>query len=394
MTNVLLICSEMSATVSETKKSLTELKNRGYFNLKVIKAVNINKSILEWCDVLYAVRPTESFDQHLFKYARNKGIYVIEIFDDDFLSLGSDYGSEGQGFWWGRKKAVVKILKNTDCLIASNRHIIEKYGKIGSIKDTYVSHTPMRADKFVKPSINEGKVKIVYYVNDGTTGMFDKYIRPALPFIAKEMADRVSFYFLALRPDMSEFDGKLEYHYVPHMTFEKFLLYLKDQKFDIGLAPLDDSEFSKSKYINKFVEYTRSGVAGIYSDCELYRSVIENGLNGILCADSVDSWGMAIKNLADNPEKRFDIANNAQKYAKEHFEEDKVLEKLVAGVPALKNYKAPKHTISNVRLVIIKLYYTMFFRPCGWIYTLYSCTKNGKADVIVSRLKRKVLKRT
>lgn len=391
MTNVLLICAESNATTAETKKCFTELENRGYFHLKTVKSVNIDKSILEWCDVLYVVRPTESFDQHLFKYARSKGIYVIEIFDDDFLSLGSDYGNEGQGFWWGRKRAIIKILKNTDCLVASSKHIIEKYGKIGNIKDTYVSHTPMKVNRFVKPSINEEKVKIVYYVNDGTTGMFDKHIRPVLPFIVKEMADRVSFYFLALKPDLSEFNGELEYHYVPHMTFEEFLLYLKEQKFDIGLAPLDDSEFSKSKYINKFVEYTRAGVAGIYSDCELYRSVIKNGYNGILCADDADSWGIAIKNLVDNPQKRLDIANNAQKYAKDHFEENKVFEKLIAGIPALKNYKAPRHTISNGRLTIIKLYYTLFFRPCGWIYTLYCIVKNGRADVIVNRLKRKIL---
>ena len=219
--------------------------------MKEVKSIQISKSLLEWCDILFGIRSTESIDRDLFWYARRMGIYVIELLDDDFLSLGDDYGSEGQGFWRGRKRALIQIMKNIDCLLSPNKHIIEKYRRIGKVKDTYVSDTPMNVEAFVKPSLNEGKVKVVYYVNDGTTEMFEKYIRQALQSLSEKVKDQISFYFLTLHPDLSEFDGRLEYHYIPHMPYEKFLQYLKKEKFDIGLAPLDDSKFSKSKYINK-----------------------------------------------------------------------------------------------------------------------------------------------
>lgn len=370
------------------------IEEKGFLKLKDIEADKVNKELIEWCDVVFALRSTESFYSHLFKYVRKKGIYVIESLDDDFLLLDSGYGSEGQGFWWGRKKALIKAMKNADCLITPNKNLSDKYSKLGGIKDVYVSNTPMDTEGFIKPTVRRGKVKIVYYVNDGTTGMFEKYIRPALPYIADKMADKVAFYFMALHPDLSEYDGKIEYHYVAHMTFPKFLQYLRDEKFDIGLAPLDDSGFSKSKYINKYVEYTRAGVAGIYSDCELYRGVIENEYNGVLCKGAGDNWGKAISKLVENPWLRLSIANNAQKYAEDKLNKDKVLEGIIQGVPALANYKAPEHSVSAVYLGIIKLYYKLFFRPCGWIYTVYCCTKNGKANVIVGRVKRKLLKRT
>lgn len=392
MTNILLIYSEEGPTTIETKKCFYELKQKGYFELKTVKTIHISRLLLEWCDVLLGIRSTESIDKHLFQYARKKGIYVIEVLDDDFLSLGSVYGSEGQGFWRGRKKALIQAVNNIDCLLAPNKHIIEKYKRIGNIEDTYVSNTPMDIDGFVTPMLNKGKVKIVYYVNDGTIEMFEKYVRPALQFISENLKDRISFYFLALRPDMSEYDGRLEYHYIPHMSYDEFMEYLRRERFDIGLAPLDDSEFSKSKYINKFIEYTRAGVAGIYSNCELYRTVIEDEYNGILCAGE-DHWGKAIQNLADNPQKRLEIAINAQNYAKDHLEKSKVLNRLIDGIPALVNHKAPAHVVSNVYLLMIKLYYVLIFRPCGWGNTLYCCIKNGKADMIVNRFRRKILKR-
>lgn len=319
--------------------------------------------------------------------------YVIEMLDDDFLSLDSHYGSDGEGFWNGRKRALVKAMQNVDFLVCANQHIAEKYAKLGGVNGTYVFKTPMNIQEFVEPILTDEKVKIVYYVNDGTTGMFEKFLRPSLPYISKTIGNKVVFYFMALKPDMSEYNGSLEYHYVPHMSYEEFIQYFKDMQFDVGLAPLDDSEFSRSKYINKYVEYTRGGIAGIYSDCELYRTVIKDGYNGILCRGAGDNWGKAIESLVNNSRLRLSVAKNAQKYAEEYFSEEEVLAEFVKKVPVLTDYKASEHTVSEFRLAFFKLYHKLIFRPCGWINTLYCCVKNGKSAMIPGRLKRRIFKK-
>lgn len=392
MTNVLLIYEDIEPANIETGKVLYGLSKEKYFNYKEVKTFNITRELFEWCDVIFGIRSTSSLEKHLFSYAKKQGIYVIESLDDDFLSLGSDYGSDGQGFWSGRKKALISIIKHTDCLIAVNKYIINKYSKIGNIRKTFISNTPMDIKSFVNPAVIEGRVKIVYYVNDGSTDMFDRYIRPILPFISEKLSDKVSLFFLAVHPDMSQYDGKIDYYYIPHMSFDEFLLYLKKEQFDIGLAPLEDEGFSKSKYINKFIEYTRAGVAGIYSDCELYRHVITDGYNGILCDDTPKSWEDAIQNLVDFPQKRVEIARNAQYYASENLEKVKVLRKLIEGVPELSEYSSPPHSISAIRLFSIKVYYCFLFRTGGWINTLYCCIKNGNTRKIISRFRRKILK--
>jgi glycosyltransferase involved in cell wall biosynthesis len=52
--------------------------------------------------------------------------------------------------------------------------------------------------------------------------------------------------------------------------------------FDIGLAPLLDSPFSRSKSNVKILEYGARGIPSIASDCEVYRSFITHGVNGFL----------------------------------------------------------------------------------------------------------------
>jgi glycosyltransferase involved in cell wall biosynthesis len=73
--------------------------------------------------------------------------------------------------------------------------------------------------------------------------------------------------------------------------------YYETIDFDIGLAPLLETEFAKSKSPLKAVEYMALGIPVIASDCEAYRSVIEHGVTGFLVRDD-HQWLKALSELA------------------------------------------------------------------------------------------------
>lgn len=121
-------------------------------------------------------------------------------------------------------------------------------------------------------------------------------------------------------------DGYDEYLNEERVTVIRGLSDLKSYYFnqlsrdwDIGLAPLLDNDFTKSKTENKLREYSAMKIAGIYSNIKIYNSHVTDGENGILADQNADSWYLAIERLINNSSLREKIVDNAFKYAQENF---------------------------------------------------------------------------
>jgi glycosyltransferase involved in cell wall biosynthesis len=107
-------------------------------------------------------------------------------------------------------------------------------------------------------------------------------------------------------------------------TFKEYPKYLLEQKWDIGICPLVDCEFTRSKSHIKWMEYSMAKFPVIASRVYPYfmdlqgRKTIENGVTGILVKPS--EWKDALEDLINNPEKRATLANNAYNHIKENWQ--------------------------------------------------------------------------
>ena len=81
-------------------------------------------------------------------------------------------------------------------------------------------------------------------------------------------------------------------------------------RWDVGLAPLVDSAFNRSKSDLKWLEYTGLGLPGVFSDVDPYGSV-EDRRTGRLAADDPEAWANAILTLRD-ADDRESIAHAAR----------------------------------------------------------------------------------
>jgi len=96
------------------------------------------------------------------------------------------------------------------------------------------------------------------------------------------------------------------YQDYPHMV----------RQIDIGLAPLDpDDQFNVSKSAIKVLEYWASGTAVIATDCSVYRRVVTNGQNGLLCT-SPNDWFESISLLIEDAHYRNMIVVSGDYYLK------------------------------------------------------------------------------
>jgi len=107
-------------------------------------------------------------------------------------------------------------------------------------------------------------------------------------------------------------------------TFNEYPKYLASRGFDIGLAPLVDSAFTRSKSHIKWMEYSMYKIPTIASEVYPYymplweRETIEHDTTGLLVKPS--EWFDAIENLVLDGKKRKELGENAYKYVKNNWQ--------------------------------------------------------------------------
>ena len=396
MTHVLIIYEQVEPANIEIRRMLKLLDAKDILHSRSVQASHVSISDLQWSDVLFFVRSTSSIERDLAVLAKKMGKFIVLSIDDDFLSLGSSYGADGSGYRIARHKCLKQILMVVDCLLTVNELLAQKYIDY-CLTDRYVVTNTIVEREEIFPTLQDGsvkdKTKLAIYVNDGSQDIFNDILRPALRLLAKQYQGKIALYLMALRPDMSEFEKSFDIHLVPHMPYKDFKYYLGTEGFDIGLAPLTDTGFSKYKYFNKYIEYTLAGIPAIYSDCPLYRLVVKDQYNGVLTNNSPEEWCHAIISLVENSRQRKTIIDNAQKHLYYNLEADKVINKLIEDIPELSNYRT-KDTVLHflsLKMVLIKLNYCVF-RVRGWFGTAYSMLRKGNVKAFVDRFKKRILK--
>jgi glycosyltransferase involved in cell wall biosynthesis len=76
--------------------------------------------------------------------------------------------------------------------------------------------------------------------------------------------------------------------------------------FEIGIAPLKNTVFARSKSAIKALEYNARGIPVIASDVQPYREYVVHGENGFLVKETHE-WMKYIRMLAENPDLRTEM---------------------------------------------------------------------------------------
>jgi glycosyltransferase involved in cell wall biosynthesis len=136
--------------------------------------------------------------------------------------------------------------------------------------------------------------------------------------LLRDYPDRVELAFWGHHP--AEFRGQPQVRFLPLVPdYDRFMRQLALAGFDIGLAPLLNDEFHRSKTNNKFREYGACQIAGVYSNVEVYASCVSHGETGLLVENQPGAWRAALGRLVDEAALRRQIQVRAQAYVRAHY---------------------------------------------------------------------------
>ena len=370
MSKLLFIFERNMPTVSILMNQFEKLNGYPEIESDFTYLTEVTPSLIDSHDIIFFIRPMDILSYKIASSARQAGHLVVTLCDDDLLNLPKSVPS----IPW-RKKGLQKILAKSDVIGSSSRNILSRYSVLTAGKRTALTDSIVKPDAFSGIEKDHNKsddVRIVYAAAADHNSLFEKYISPIAPRLGEEFGDKLSFSFISVRPKI---EG-VKCRFLAGMPLMEYRKFMKEQRFDIGVAPLNNDEFSKCKYFNKFIEYTTQGIIGIYSNVEPYTYVVEDKKTGFLADDNPESWYNAIRTAIKQKELRQSCLSNAIDYLKKNHSEQACMERLISGIPEILNADGRTYKrCGGFGLQKVKYY---LLKPLDWLYlTWFFLGKTG-----------------
>lgn len=176
-------------------------------------------------------------------------------------------------------------------------------------------------DQKSHPIKQHGERKVIGYMGTFTHDADLMIVIQPLREILRKYSDLVEFQLVGGTSNpsvLSLFDG-LPFRVLQPPThdveYPNFVSWMKRiLRWDIGIAPLEDTYFNRSKSDIKFLDYSALRIAGIYSDVPSYQETIRHLETGYLVNNSPTDWSNALECLLVNDQFRDRLARDACDY--------------------------------------------------------------------------------
>jgi hypothetical protein len=269
----------------------------------------VSRRALARADVVVFARNTESLYGASLEAALALGKPVIYELDDDLFAIppatpGSQYHADPV-----RRRQLERYLRTASLVRVYSESLRARVGAINPRVDRVDGLIDWDLVPTPPPPRAPATLRIVY-ATSRTADLLAAMFVPDLRRVLGAFPGRVEAWFWGYHPP--ELAGRPDTHFVEFVQdYDIFFRRFASAGFDIGMAPLPDDEFHRGKSDNKFREYAASGIAGIYSDVQVYRDCVTHGRTGLLVPSVPGAWFSAMTRLIEDDALRAQIQREA-----------------------------------------------------------------------------------
>lgn len=277
------------------------LEKRGHAVKQVAIGAEVPEALMEWPDVVIFGRSyAECFDPvKIMRDYKKRGTRVLYDMDDDFWEVAEHNPSSLVSN--AHKDQYEGMIKEADVVITPSKNLAKKFKK--HFKKQKVMICPNAIDtKEYKPRPKQMDRPVIGYMGAASHWKDLQLIGEVIEDLSKKYdffftiygitGDALEaalymynkMYKMNLKPEQNEyFKAALEFRdqlketkllHIPFMPPELHPGVLSRSDFDIGIAPLEDTEFNKGKSCVKFYEYAGVDTVTLASDVEPYKSEV------------------------------------------------------------------------------------------------------------------------
>lgn len=291
-------------------KPLMELNRQGFVRFAVTLEFYRNQKVLKDADLVIFCRNTDPRYHYNLDYVRSHKIPFIYDIDDNFFEMPSDTVSGKYHRDPRQIKCLEQYIENADLVRLYSSEMVGRLRNLG-VEGELIS-PPLNWELISTRDTSEdsGPIKIVYPTSRKEDVLGEIFL-DALTTLQRTHQKHIEFHFWGYLPRAIKNNKNVFFH--SHIN--NYAQYLRDFSkfnFDIGLAPLLDDPFHRSKTNNKYREFGACGIAGIYSKVPVYTEFIKNSETGILVDNTTNDWYKALVKLIEDHKLRKRIGQAAR----------------------------------------------------------------------------------
>lgn len=323
---LLVFCERLAASQEvHLLRPLRRLRRRGSCGLIVVSEDSISTGGgVDWLARAWAAQPPHAVilsrfagpqTGEIIALARRRGAPVIAHLDDFLFEVPADLGAD-KVRRHNRPERIAALrcaFTEADLLYVSTHPLGARLRQEGFTRPMRVAELQScaDADELAAPP-EPGRVGPIRIGYQGTRnhGLDLQTVVPAVLRVLEARPDaRFELFGTIEAPPQLEAMGDRFRRHPPVADYQGFLDRLKDLRWDIGVAPLRDTEFNSFRTYTKWTEYTVAGVPTIASDTVVYRDVVAGGA-GMLAGD--DAWETVLLRAVDDAALRRGLVTRAQ----------------------------------------------------------------------------------
>ena len=226
-----------------------------------------------------------------------------------------------------RFSAMARCANLTICGNQYLASLVSRHTNSFVVSPTAVDTLRYHPDKLLYQNTLKNKAR----VNVGWTGSSstNRYLNMVLPVLAK-LSDQIEFTMISSNTE----DLNLEYLDQIRFTFVPWspeTEVSQTARFEIGLMPLPDNEWTRGKCGCKALQYLALGIPAICSPVGVNVEILDHGRNGFL-AETEEEWFEILKLLIDDPQKRRCVGRTGRETIEKLYALDKQAVRMVDAV--------------------------------------------------------------
>ena len=251
----------------------------------------------------------------LIDHCRRHGIALVYDLDDDLLAIGSHHPDGEQ--LRALRPVISHLVEQADSVHVSTemlaRKVLEFRPNVRVVPNALDER--IWAELRPVPLPDAARPIRILYMGTPTHARDLALIEPACRQLRSEFGRKIAFEILGVTADdaFADWAARVDLPAFAARSYPGFVDWCRSQdRWHIGVAPLIDDEFNRSKSPIKAMDYAALGVAVVASDVPAYRGMVRHNETGLLVPNEPEAWQQALRAVILDPRLRHELAERAR----------------------------------------------------------------------------------